>query len=63
MCGMYSDYNTHSIIMAMGLLEIFSFVATVVNPNPRESTQYEAGSASGSSNMNGIFITLIKMVL
>ena len=45
--------------MAMGLFTcswlIFSFVATVVHPNPKGSTQYEGGRASGSSNNNGIF--------
>ena len=63
MCGMYSKLY---IVYGYGFTSswlIVSFVATVVHPNPKGSTQYEGGRASGSSNNNGIFDDLIEMVL
>ena len=55
MCGIYSEYNIHSIWLWVYCWLIFSFVATVVYRNPKRSTQCEGGRASGSSNNNGIF--------
>ena len=63
MCGIYSEYNIHSIWLWVCCWLIFSFVATVVYLNPKGSTQCEGGRASGSLNNNGILMTLIEMVL